>query len=94
MNNMQSPPTPGNEFIYCDIPYKGTTKYKNASFCHEDFYEWARLTKSNGHSVYISEYERNVPPGFEIVWAKDSKQDMRNSNGEQRSTTEILMTPK
>ena len=34
-----------NYVIYCDIPYKGTTKYKTELFPYDEFYSWA---KKNG----------------------------------------------
>ena len=31
-----------NYVIYCDIPYKGTTKYKTELFPYDEFYSWAK----------------------------------------------------
>jgi site-specific DNA-adenine methylase len=50
--------------IYCDIPYKNTTKYKTEEFPYEYFYEWCKkLSKRN--TVLISEYD--IPDGFECL---------------------------
>lgn len=59
---------PKNSIIYCDIPYKDTTKY-NSDFKHAEFYKWALLKAKEGHSVFISEY--NMPKDFTCVWSKE-----------------------
>ena len=56
--------------IYCDIPYKGTTKYKTEEFPYEKFYEWAK-EMSIHNTVLISEY--NMPDEFECIWEKELK---------------------
>ena len=56
--------------IYCDIPYKGTTKYKTEPFPYEKFYKWANeMAKYN--IVLVSEY--NMPSNFKCIWEKDTK---------------------
>lgn len=87
-------PLPPSSLVYCDIPYKGTTKYSTGSFCHDTFYEWAVRTQAEGHTVLVSEYKHNLPDGWEIVWEHESKKDIRNAAGEQEATIEILMQPK
>ncbi len=54
--------------IYCDPPYANTTKYKD-SFDSEKFYEWCRQKKSEGHTVFVSEY--TAPKDFELVFEKE-----------------------
>jgi len=78
--------------IYCDIPYSGTTKY-SVSFNHTQFYEWCYKMKTQGHIVLVSEYESGVPLNLinNIVWRKESKKDIRNKDGEQSKTTEVLV---
>ena len=56
--------------IYCDIPYKGTTKYKTEEFPYEKFYEWAK-EMSIHNTILISEY--NMPDEFECIWEKEHK---------------------
>lgn len=56
---------PPNSIIYCDIPYKNTSKY-NISFDHDKFYAWAAEHKS---IIYISEYQ--MPEGFTEVYSCD-----------------------
>ncbi len=56
--------------IYCDIPYKGTTKYAQKAFPYESFYEWARqMCREN--IVLISEYI--MPADFTCIWEKRIK---------------------
>lgn len=54
---------PENSIIYCDIPYKGTTKYKD-SFDHEKFWKWAE-EKSKTNELYVSEY--SAPPNWKCI---------------------------
>lgn len=55
---------PDNSIIYCDPPYKNTTKY-NKNINHEQFWQWCR-EKSLEHEVYVSEY--NAPEDFMCIW--------------------------
>jgi hypothetical protein len=59
--------------VYCDIPYKGTSKYFN-DFNYEDFYDWAIEKKE---PIYISEYQ--MPERFHLI-SKKIKQCRFNSN--------------
>ena len=84
---------PKGSFVYCDIPYKGTTPYcKNevGVFDHEQFYKWVR-DNSDKYDIYISEYKKNVPNDFEIVWEMKSKKDIRNSKNKRAGTIEVVM---
>lgn len=55
----------GGDVIYCDPPYKGTTKYATDTFPYDEYYNWCkRLAKDN--IVLCSEYW--MPDNFEIVW--------------------------
>ena len=59
-----------NCVIYCDPPYRGTTKYSKHEFPYEEFYEWCRrMSKDN--IVLISEY--NMPEDFKCIWEKKTK---------------------
>ena len=85
---------PENSMLYCDIPYKNSTGYSVGDFNHEEFYKWAEQKQSEGFTVLVSEYSKNVPNGWEIVWQYESKKDIRNSEGVQENTIEVLMKPK
>ena len=56
--------------IYCDIPYKGTKKYKTKPFPYEEFYKWA-IEMAKNNTVLISEY--NMPSNFKCIWEKETK---------------------
>lgn len=60
---------PENAVIYCDIPYKETTKYKTDSFDYEKFYNWCKVKSKEGHKIFISEY--SMPDDFICVWEKE-----------------------
>lgn len=58
---------PDSSIIYCDPPYRNTTKYSK-SLDYEHFYQWCRDMKAKGHTVFVSEY--NMPDDFTCVWEK------------------------
>lgn len=63
-------PTIKNFVIYCDIPYKNSTKYKVDDFPYDEFYDWCRQMAKN-NIVLVSEY--NMPNDFECIWQKEIK---------------------
>lgn len=48
--------------IYCDPPYKGTSKYQN-DIDHDKFYNWV---KNNPYKIYVSSYEFDLPCVYEM----------------------------
>ena len=84
---------PVGAMVYCDIPYKGSTQYDKkevGDFNHDEFYEWVRVN-SNKYDIYISEYKKNMPNDFSIVWERNSKKDIRNNKNEREDTVEVLI---
>lgn len=80
-----------NFVIYCDIPYKGTTKYSVDEFPYEEFYEWCRKMSKN-NIVIISEY--NMPNDFECIWEKKVKVSVdsnKKSNDNKNDRIERLL---
>ena len=79
--------------IYCDIPYKGTTKYKTEEFPYEEFYEWCK-EMSIHNTVLISEY--NMPDDFECIWEKELKTSLGSgvNKDSDRNRIERLYTYK
>ena len=77
-----------NYVIYCDIPYRNTTRYKTDDFPYDDFYEWA-IKMSTHNWVFISEY--NMPKGFKCIWEKEMKTNM--SRDKKLINTERLFIP-
>lgn len=78
-----------NCVIYCDPPYRDTTKYSTNDFPYEEFYDWCK-TLSKNNIVLISEY--NMPDGFECVWSKEHKTGLDVL--EHKSRVEKLFTIK
>lgn len=74
---------PVGSVVYCDIPYRNTTKYDAVSKCfdYEKFYGWCRKLKANGIKVFISEY--NMPEDFKCIWQKEisMKLDVKSNSG-------------
>ena len=76
--------------IYCDIPYKGTTKYATTSFPYDEFYEWAK-EMARYNTVLISEY--NMPEEFKCIWQKETTTNFdsnRKSGDENNKRVEKL----
>ena len=79
-----------NHVIYCDPPYKGTTKYKTEEFPYEEYYDWCREMAKN-NIVLCSEYW--MPNDFECIWEKETKCLMyssKESNDEKNKRVEKL----
>lgn len=94
-NDYKNVDLPEQSFVYCDIPYKGTTQYHKGLlgvFDHVEFYQWCRNKAEEGHSVYVSEYLQNVPEDCTVVWQYKSKKDIRDKDGIQQPTTEVVFT--
>lgn len=77
--------------IYCDPPYHGTTKYVT-DFDHDIFFDWCRLQHSEGHTVFVSEY--NAPDDFDIVLEMESKVNFASTCKQSDKRTERLFTLK
>lgn len=74
--------------IYCDPPYKDTTKYPIiGEFNTEDFWNVMRNWSKN-NTVIISEYE--APYDFECIKEIHTKTDIRNSDGKRENRVERL----
>jgi DNA adenine methylase len=71
---------PKKSIIYCDIPYENTKQYSTSKgFNHFEFWDYARKLSTEGHSVFISEY--NAPKDFKCIWSKDAKSSL-SANGQ------------
>lgn len=78
---------PENSIVYCDIPYAGTTKYKN-NFDHDKFWDWARQKESEGHSVFVSEY--TAPNDFEVLWQKEVNRSLTKNTGAKKGIEKLF----
>ena len=90
--DFQSIPTEklNNYVIYCDPPYKGTTKYKTDPFPYDGYYDWCReMSKDN--IVLCSEYQ--MPEDFECIWEKETTTQInskREANNDKNIRIEKL----
>jgi len=80
-------PIPSNSIIYCDPPYSGTTGYRD-KFDHAKFWQWCREKKTEGHTVFVSEY--NAPEDFTCVWSGEQMTTV--SQGKGKKAIEKLFT--
>lgn len=78
---------PDNSIIYCDPPYENTTKY-NSSFNHSEFWQWCRDMKSQGHIVFVSEY--NAPSDFICVWEKEMTSSLTKDTGSKKAVERLF----
>jgi DNA adenine methylase len=79
---------PPGAAVYCDPPYAGTVKYRDAVFDHDEFWEWAdRL--SDTCRVFVSEYA--APPGWASLWEKSVTNTLNLNTGEKRGTEKLFV---
>jgi len=79
-DNYLSLSMPDNSIIYCDPPYKGTTKYKDV-INYNRFWEWTRQKSREGHTVFISEYA--APDDFTCIWQKEVNCDLTKNDSKR-----------
>lgn len=79
---------PKNSIVYCDPPYAGTSEYVTAKFNSTNFFQWCRVQKEEGHTVFVSEY--NAPDDFKCVWSREVKTHLNSHRA--FSVTEKLYT--
>ena len=78
---------PENSIVYCDPPYQNTTKYKDANFNHEIFWDWIR-EMSKYHKVFVSEY--SAPKDFKCVWEKSVNSSLDKDTGSKQGTERLF----
>lgn len=78
---------PDNCIIYCDPPYKNTTKYKQ-SLDYDHFYAWCRYVKAEGHTIFISEY--SMPDDFKCIWQKEQVSSLTRDTGSKRAIEKLF----
>lgn len=78
-----------SSLIYCDPPYKDTTKYKTGGFNHDHFWEWCQKMANKGHVVFVSEY---VAPEFaKVVWEKEVSSSLTKDTGSKRAVEKLFI---
>lgn len=76
------PNTIKNYVIYCDIPYRNTTRYTTGIFPYEEFYNWVKEFSKN-NTVLISEY--SMPDDFICIWEKETKTLLDSGKAEKEN---------
>lgn len=79
---------PKTSFIYCDPPYKNTTKYKT-NFDYEAFWQWCRDKSKENHTVYVSEY--NAPEDFICVWQGQINSSLTKNTGGKKGLEKLFV---
>lgn len=80
---------PDNSIIYCDPPYQGTKGY-DVDFDYPKFYEWCFCKKSEGHSIFISEY--SMPSDFTCIWSMEVANSLDRYSEKKGKRIERLFT--
>ena len=76
--------------VYCDPPYRNTTKYVSGDFNHNEFYDFCENLARRGYKVFISEYE--MPSDrFQSVFSIKKRQTLNNMGVKKQ---EHLFLPK
>jgi DNA adenine methylase len=78
---------PENSIVYCDPPYKNTTKYKD-KFNHDNFFKWCRDIKNRGNQVFVSEY--NAPDDFICIYEKQITSSLTKNTGSKIATEKLF----
>ena len=80
-----------NSIIYCDIPYKNSTKYNTSkNFDYDKFYDWCIDKHKEGHKVFISEYD--MPEDrFECIWSKEISSSLTKDTGSKKGIEKLFI---
>ena len=79
-----------NALIYCDPPYRNTTKYATDGFNYDTFYNWCReVSKTN--ILCVSEYQ--MPPDFACIWTKSVTTKLKVNVHENRTEKLFMLNP-
>jgi DNA adenine methylase len=78
---------PENSIVYCDPPYRGTTKYAG-DLDHEAFFAWCRDLVLKGHVVLVSEYE--APGDFECIYQRKMSSSLEGDTGKKYAVEKVF----
>lgn len=80
---------PEKSIIYCDPPYRNTTKYgSTTSFDHDVFWAWCDARSLDGHSVFVSEYV--APENWVCVWEKKVNNTLDKNTGAKQGIERLF----
>lgn len=82
---------PKNCVVYCDPPYKDTTRYKTLPFDHVAFYRWCEEASLNGCIVLVSEFY--VPSHWQVIWRATRHIMVTGKKQSPKTRTELLAVP-
>ena len=74
--------------VYCDPPYKDSTKYSKQKFNHDFFWNWCRDLSHEGHIVFISEYA--APDDFVEIWRKEQVSSLTKDTGSKKALEKLF----
>jgi len=83
---------PSNSIIYCDPPYRDTTKYATGGFDHDKFWVWCESKVDEGHKVFVSEY--TAPEHWKCVWSKEVNNTLVKDTGSKRGVEKLFTLTK
>ena len=76
--------------IYCDPPYRGTTKYSGMpKFDNDLFWRWATLKARQGYRVFVSEF--TAPEGWQCVWEKERATSLTKDTGAKKGVERLFI---
>lgn len=79
---------PEKSIIYCDPPYRNTTKYYK-DFNHDWFWLWCEHKTKMGHRVYVSEYE--APITWTPIWEKEINSSLTKQTGSKKGIEKLFV---
>lgn len=80
---------PENSIIYCDPPYQDTTEYSKKNFNHTEFWEWCRTKRTDGHKLFISEYQS--PDDFVDIWQIEKVSSLSKDTGSKKGREKLFV---
>jgi len=79
---------PKKSVIYCDPPYAGSKEYRAGTVIHDEFWQWCRDKKSEGHTIFVSEYK--APEDFVCVWEKQVSSSLTKDTGSKKAIERLF----
>lgn len=80
----------GTDLIYCDPPYKGTTKCGSSNYFDSDFFwAWCLACSLSGIRVLVTEF--SAPSFATEIWRKEKSQQLRRSDGSTVMTERLFL---
>lgn len=78
---------PDGSVVYCDPPYRGTTRYATSDFDSDKFWNWAADLSATCR-VFVSEYQ--APAEWECVWSTEAHSSLTQNTGAKRAVERLF----